>query len=112
MRIALKEFRYLMEAMGPLAPAVGKKEHESLHKLQTAMGDLHDLEVLSSTMARHVEKLAPESAAKLAPVLGKLEARHSAMLSSFLEAVDPILDSWGRLLQRSAAGGKNRALSG
>jgi CHAD domain-containing protein len=107
MRIALKEFRYLMEAIGPLAPGVGEEELESLHKLQTSMGDLHDLEILSSTIARHVETQAPESAAKLAPVLGKLEVRHSAMLSSFLKAVDPILDSWGRLLQHSAAGGKN-----
>ena len=106
MRIALKEFRYLMEAMGPLAPAVGKRL-ESLHKLQTTMGDLHDLEVLSSRIARHVAKLGPRSAAKLAPILGKLEARHSAMLTSFLEAVDPILDSWGRLLERSPARRKN-----
>jgi CHAD domain-containing protein len=103
MRIALKKFRYFMEALGPTAPGVGEKELESLHELQTTMGDLHDLEVLSSTIARHVETLAPESAAQLAPVLGTLEVRHSAMLSSFLEAVDPILDSWGRLLQDSKA---------
>ena len=62
------------------------------------MGDLHDLEVLSSTIARHVAKLEPEAAAQAAPVLQTLEVRHSSMLTSFLEAVDPILDAWGRVL--------------
>jgi CHAD domain-containing protein len=103
MRIALKKFRYLMEVLSPLAPNIGEKELESLHKLQTTMGDLHDLEVLSTTIAHHVEKLAPESAARLAPIQGKVEERHSAMLSSFLKAVDPILDPWERLVPKSAA---------
>lgn len=93
-----------------MAPGVGEKELESLHELQTAMGDLHDLEVLSSTIARHVEKLAPKSAAELAPIHRKLEVRHSAMLRSFITAVDPILDSWGRLLDDSARGRKERDL--
>ena len=103
MRIALKKSRYLMETLRPLTPAVGEKELESLHKLQTTMGDLHDLEVLSSRIARHVEKLAPENAARLAPVLGDLEKRHSSMLTSFLEGVDPILEPWNRLMARSRA---------
>jgi hypothetical protein len=45
-----------------------------------------------------VARAAPESAAQLAPVLEHVEVRHSAMLTSFLEAVDPILDSWDRVL--------------
>jgi CHAD domain-containing protein len=98
MRIELKTFRYLMEALGAVAMGVGRAELEALHRLQTTMGDLHDLEVLSSTVARHVARRAPESAASLAPVLETLESRHSAMLVSFLETVDPTLDSWKRLL--------------
>lgn len=98
MRIDLKEFRYLMEALRPVAVGVSRQELESLHELQTTMGDLHDLEVLSSTIARHVSKVQPETAAPAAAVLQTLEERHSAMLTSFLEAVDPILDSWDRIL--------------
>ena len=98
MRIDLKEFRYLMEALRVAAKGISARDLESLHALQTTMGDLHDLEVLSSTIARYVAKAAPESAAPLAPVLEQVEVRHSAMLTSFLEAVDPILDSWERLL--------------
>jgi CHAD domain-containing protein len=98
MRIQLKEFRYLMEALSPVAVGVSRRELESLHELQTSMGDLHDLEVLSSTIARHVAKVQPETAAPAAAVLQALEERHSAMLTSFLEGVDPILDSWERIL--------------
>jgi len=98
MRIELKKVRYLMEALRPVAVGVSNKELESLHQLQTTMGDLHDLEVLSSTIARHVARREPEAAAEVAPVLEQLEVRHSAMLTSFLTAVDPILDAWGRIL--------------
>jgi CHAD domain-containing protein len=98
MRIDLKEFRYLMEALRPVAVGVSRQELESLHELQTTMGDLHDLEVLSATIARHVAKVQPETAPHAAAVLQTLEERHSAMLTSFLQAVDPILDSWERIL--------------
>jgi CHAD domain-containing protein len=98
MRIELKTFRYLMEALRPVAVGITPAQLESLHGLQTTMGDLHDLEVLSSTIARHVARQAPESAPQAASVLQTLEERHSAMLTSFLEAVDPVLDSWDRIL--------------
>lgn len=107
MRIELKTFRYLMEALRPVAAGITAAQLESLHGLQTTMGDLHDLEVLSSTIARHVARQAPESAASAAAVLQTLEERHSAMLTSFLEAVDPVLDSWDQILSsgRSWAAG-------
>jgi CHAD domain-containing protein len=98
MRIELKKFRYLMEALRPVAVGVAPGELESLHRLQTTMGDLHDLEVLSSTIARHVARVEPEAAAPAAAALQALEERHSTMLRSFLEAVDPTLDSWERIL--------------
>jgi CHAD domain-containing protein len=107
-RIELKKFRYLTEALRPVAVGIGKKELESLHQLQTTMGDLHDLEVLSSAVARHVAKMDPEAAAQAAPLLQALEVRHSAMLASFLTAVDPILDAWGRLVSSERRWGARR----
>jgi CHAD domain-containing protein len=98
MRIALKNFRYLMESLKPLAPGVSKRTLESLHALQTTMGDLHDLEVLSSSLATHVAKESPERQAELAPVLAELEAKHSKMLQSFLKTADPILEYWNGVL--------------
>ena len=107
-RIELKRFRYLMEALRPVAVGIGKRELESLRQLQTTMGDLHDVEVLSSAIARHVAKLEPEAAAQAAPVLQALEVQHSAMLTSFLDAVDPILDAWERILSSGRRWGGKR----
>ena len=106
MRVQLKTFRYLMEVLGPVGAGIGKQELQSLHALQTTMGDLHDVEVLQASLARHIANKEPEAAAEVAPILEGLEVRHSAMLTSFLEAVDPILESWARVLtpRRKAAG--------
>jgi CHAD domain-containing protein len=98
MRVALKNFRYLMEALGPVAPGGSKSTLETLHALQSTMGDLHDLEVLSSSLAKYGEKGSSERSAKLAPVLSELEAKHSRMLQSFLKSADAILEHWDEVL--------------
>jgi CHAD domain-containing protein len=102
MRIALKNFRYLMEALRPLAPGASKNAMETLHALQTTMGDLHDLEVLSSSLAKHAEDATSERSGDLAPVLAELEAKHSRMLQSFLKSADAILEHWDEVLSASA----------
>jgi CHAD domain-containing protein len=101
MRIALKNFRYLMEAMAPLVPGATAAALESLHALQTTLGDLHDLEVLSGALSGHLTTGSPATPGDLSPVLLNLESEHSGMLRSFLKSVDPILDSWDRLLSTS-----------
>jgi CHAD domain-containing protein len=95
-RIALKKFRYLLEAIAPVLPEGGESALEPLHALQTTMGDLHDIEVLSAALSRHGKK--KENPGKLAPILAQLEAEHSALLKSFLKTADPILDFWSRTL--------------
>jgi CHAD domain-containing protein len=104
-RIALKNFRYLMEAMSPLVPGATRAALEALHGLQTTLGDLHDLEVLSGALSGHVAAGgSPPAPAALSPVLVNLETKHSGMLRSFLKSVDPILDHWNRLLPDGADG--------
>jgi CHAD domain-containing protein len=98
MRIALKNFRYLMEAIAPLVPGATAAPLESLHALQTTLGDLHDIEVLSGALCGHQAGGTRTTPEQLSPVLLHLETEHSAMLRSFLKAVDPILDYWTRLL--------------
>lgn len=105
MRVSLKGFRYLMEALKPVIPDVSPDALEALHVLQTNMGDLHDLEVLSSALAEFA-KDEPSQAAELASVLAELEAKHSRMLQSFLKSADVILDYWQRTL--AAAGTTER----
>jgi len=108
MRIALKSFRYLMEGLKPLAPGVSENALQTLQVLQTTMGDLHDLEVLSSALATCVKKGSSKRAAKLAPVLAELEAKHSKMLQSFLKSADPILEYWDEVLSAAPAASAHR----
>ena len=97
MRVSLKGFRYLMEDLEPLVPGVSKDALEALHALQTNMGDLHDLEVLSSSLVEFAKE-EPSHATELAQVLAELEAKHSGMLQSFLKSADVILEHWQRTL--------------
>jgi CHAD domain-containing protein len=97
MRTSLKSFRYLTKALKPLVPGVSKDALETLHALQTNLGDLHDLEVVSASLAAFA-KDEPSQAPEVASVLAELEARHSRMLQSFLKSADVILDHWQRAL--------------
>ncbi len=101
LRIALKDFRYRMEAMAPLVPGATEAALEALHALQTTLGDLHDLDVLSGALSGHLAAGSTATPGALSPVALNLETEHSGMLRSFLKSVDPILDSWARLLSSS-----------
>ena len=93
MRLELKRFRYLVEALDPLLARATQDAIEALQALQTTMGDLHDIEVLSSSLVEFANG-DHQRAAALAPALAELEAKHSTMLRSFLESADPILVHW------------------
>ena len=99
LRVALKKFRYLMEVVAPLVPDTSEAALESLHALQTTLGDLHDLEVLSGALSGYQCGGSPVKPRALSSVLLNLEREHSSMLRSLLKAVDPILDAWNRLLR-------------
>lgn len=97
MRLSLKSFRYQMEVLKPLVPGASKEALQGLHALQTNLGDLHDLEVLSSSLAEFARN-EPARAAELAAVLAELEAMHSGRLQSFLKSADVTLGYWQRAL--------------
>jgi CHAD domain-containing protein len=102
MRISLKRFRYLVRATAPLVPGASTRALDTLHDLQTTMGDLHDLEVLSAALAAFA-KGDPERTAQLSPVLADLEAQHSGLLRSFLRTADAVLARWKRTARGSPA---------
>jgi CHAD domain-containing protein len=98
LRVALKKFRYLMEVVSPLVPGTTEAGLEALHALQTTLGDLHDLEVLSGAISGYLSGGSPVPPRTLSPVLLNLEREHHRMLRSLLQTVDPILDAWTELL--------------
>jgi len=98
LRIALKRFRYLMEILRPVFPQIDEPVIEDLHRLQTALGTVHDLDVLTASLAKYVEKHAPARAAELTGVLGRIERRHSSLLLSCLRMADATVQRWKRPL--------------
>ena len=55
-RIAFKRFRYMVEAMAPLLPAVTQEHHRALRGYQCMMGDIQDMEVLLAALDKFVQK--------------------------------------------------------
>jgi CHAD domain-containing protein len=98
LRIALKRFRYVLEAFEPVLPAVRGRRASSVQSLQRTMGDLRDTEILTTAVSSR-SKSMPDLLADTAAVLGDLERRHSGMMTSFLKSVDAILKYWDGLVE-------------
>jgi len=97
LRIALKRFRYILEILEPVLPAVRGQRASSVKSLQRTMGDIRDNETLVGTLsakAKDAPQLLPDTAA----VLVKLDRRHGSMMRSFLKSVDAILAYWEGLV--------------
>ena len=55
-RIAFKRFRYMVEALSPLLPAVTEDHRRALRGYQCMMGDIQDMEVLLAALDKFVQK--------------------------------------------------------
>jgi CHAD domain-containing protein len=55
-RIAFKHFRYMVEALSPLLPAVTEDHRRAMRGYQCMMGDIQDMEVLLAALDKFVQK--------------------------------------------------------
>ncbi len=51
-RIAFKRFRYMVDALAPLLPAVTEQHRQAMRGYQSMMGDIQDVEVLLATLEK------------------------------------------------------------
>lgn len=54
-RVALKQMRYMVDVLHGIAPGIPAEWLEQLHVIQKAMGEVHDLEMLSNELVRYVQ---------------------------------------------------------
>jgi CHAD domain-containing protein len=54
-RIAFKRFRYMVEALAPLLPAVIEHHRQAMRGYQSMMGDIQDVEVLLATLEKFIK---------------------------------------------------------
>jgi CHAD domain-containing protein len=55
-RITFKRFRYMIEALSPLLPAVTEEHRRAMRGYQCMMGDIQDMEVLLAALDKFVQK--------------------------------------------------------
>ncbi|MFZ0827102.1 MAG: CHAD domain-containing protein [Verrucomicrobiia bacterium] len=55
-RIAFKRFRYMVQALAPLLPAVTPDHRRAMRGYQCMMGDIQDMEVLLAALDKFVQK--------------------------------------------------------
>lgn len=55
-RIAFKRFRYMVEALSPLLPAVTDKHLQALRRYQAMMGEIQDFKVLLTALDKFLEQ--------------------------------------------------------
>jgi len=54
-RVAFKRFRYMVEALAPLLPAITEQHRQAMRGYQSMMGDIQDVEVLLATLDKFVQ---------------------------------------------------------
>jgi CHAD domain-containing protein len=92
-RIAFKRFRYMIEAMAPLLPAVTQEHHRAMRGYQCMMGDIQDMEVLLAALDKSARSEAVDIAA--ARRLKKELLRWRQMLVQvYLNAADRLRRFW------------------
>ena len=54
-RIAFKRFRYMVDALSPLLPAVTDKQRQAMRDYQSMMGEIQDMKVLLAALDKFIE---------------------------------------------------------
>jgi CHAD domain-containing protein len=85
MRIALKKFRYVVEAAQPVLGDDAKTRARELHGFQQLIGDSRDVELLRNAL----EKWANKKGKKIAvvPALDRLEQQRDALLKKIMDSL-------------------------
>jgi CHAD domain-containing protein len=92
-RIAFKRFRYMVEAMSPLVPAVTEHHRHAMRGYQSMMGDIQDVEVLLGALDRFMrKKKITDSAAK--ELREELRRRRAQLIRVYLGAAGRLRQFW------------------
>ncbi|MEO6244129.1 MAG: CHAD domain-containing protein [Opitutaceae bacterium] len=81
-RLALKRLRYRAEALRGVVPGVTVAWTKKLHRMQGAMGDIHDLAILARRLAEYMEQ-RPHEGRRLRGVQIIIANREQRLLRAF-----------------------------
>jgi CHAD domain-containing protein len=92
-RIAFKHFRYMVEALSPLLPAVTEDHRRAMRGYQCMMGDIQDMEVLLAALDKFVQK-NEVSAASARRMKKELVRWRQMLIQVYLSAADRLQRFW------------------
>ncbi len=91
-RIAFKRFRYMVDALSPLLPAVTDKNRQAMHAYQATMGDIQDLKVLLIALDEFVEAEGKDPA--LQPLQVEFVQRREKLTRVYVNAAPKLASFW------------------
>ncbi len=96
-RVAFKKFRYTIEALLPLLPAVSKEQLKAMDAYQTRMGNIQDAEVLSVLVRRFAQKRTLASRRKLSGYRRELIAQKRELITNYMQLADELYGFWKQM---------------
>jgi CHAD domain-containing protein len=91
LRVAFKNFRYMVEAIYPCLPDFPEAQLQHMHDYQTQMGNIHDLQVCLETLAEFAED---SDSYDPRPVRRFYEKALAEALSAYLKNKGEVLNFW------------------
>jgi len=100
-RLAFKKFRYMVELLQPVLPGISPEQLPKMHRYQSMMGDIQDIEILCSL----ADKLTSEDKAEnenLQAFRREMARRRVELIHTYLESADLLFSFWPAKLQTPA----------
>jgi len=92
-RIAFKKFRYMVESLQPLLPKASSRQLERMHRYQTRMGEIQDIEILMARLDVLVGK-KKFPAPLLHPFRRKLSSQRARQIKAYSRSADQLFTFW------------------
>jgi CHAD domain-containing protein len=92
-RVAFKRFRYMVEALSPIMPAVTEEHRRAMHGYQSMMGDIQDVEVLIAALNKFLGK-HKVNAKSVQRLLDELLRRRQWLIRVYLNAAGKLQQFW------------------
>jgi len=106
-RIAFKRFRYMVDALSPMLPAVTDKHRRAMHDYQSMMGDIQDLKVLLAALDEFIE--SEGKALTILPLRAALVQRREQLIRVYVNAAPKLASFWPpKALPPRPTPGKNK----
>lgn len=91
-RIAFKRFRYMVEALAPLLPAVTDQHRQAMRGYQAMMGDVQDVEVLLATLGKFIKHANEDSYTER--LRTEFTRRREQLIGVYLNAAGKLQQFW------------------